>query len=681
MKIRFGIRARILAPILAVFLATLALIIAMAWFSAAGIIEGLAKKQGDALAEKYATALDAELEIPMDHIRSVSFAFTGLRSAGDLNRGHYSAILRSLLEKDTSIMAAWVIYEKDAFGDAAEDRDPAITMGDGSFGMNWLRSDGKPLLTAIHESDREGAFYTEPKLKGNEVLLKPYLFSYSGKKEDEIWMTSMAVPLYDGSRFIGVVGVDLSLADIQAYCAKISPMADAYAIIVDNDSVRVYHPKPELIGQPVGDDTPDQRDALRAAVKKGETFPLTKKNLNTGQVSYLAYAPIAVGKSDQPWSLAMVLPLGALLKQVDELGTRLIVSGAAGAVIGILILLLIAASIASPIMKASAAARRFASGDLRRKGSDSEALTGLASRSDEIGELATSLDAMARAMGEAADGITVAAREVVSGSEQVSVTSQSISSGATEQAASGEEVSASMEQMGATIKQNADNAHTTEGIARRAAEVAAEGGKAVDEAVGAMKEIANRIGIIEEIARQTNLLALNAAIEAARAGDAGKGFAVVASEVRKLAERSQKAALEITELSGTTVGRAEQARELIQRIVPDIRKTAELVQEIAASSREQSSGVDQVSGALAQLDKVIQQNASSSEELASMSEELTGQARYMMDSLAFFKTDSAVGGPAAGVPAAGVPAAGVPADKKPAARKGASSARAIALRD
>ncbi len=254
-----------------------------------------------------------------------------------------------------------------------------------------------------------------------------------------------------------------------------------------------------------------------------------------------------------------------------------------------------------------------------------------------------SMIAMGRKLSEIVASVQAASAQLVSGSNQISSTAQAMSQGATEQAASAEEVSSSVEEMAATIKQNTDNSMATEGISQKAASDAAEGGKAVEDAVEAMKLIAGKIGIIEEIARQTNLLALNAAIEAARAGEAGKGFAVVASEVRKLAERSQNAAGEITELSSKTVQSATAAGEIISRIVPDIRKTADLVQEIASASKEQSIGSEQIGKAMTQLDVVIQQNASSSEELASMSEELTSQAVELSRAMSYFRSSGMQG--------------------------------------
>jgi methyl-accepting chemotaxis protein len=230
------------------------------------------------------------------------------------------------------------------------------------------------------------------------------------------------------------------------------------------------------------------------------------------------------------------------------------------------------------------------------------------------------------------------AGEVAAASQSISTASVQVSKGASAQAAAAEEASSSMEEMVSNIKQNADNASQTDKIANKSAKDAQESGKSVLEAVFAMKEIANKISIIEEIARQTNLLALNAAIEAARAGEHGKGFAVVAAEVRKLAERSQKAAAEINQLSATTLRVSEKSGEMLDKLVPDIQRTAELVQEITAASKEQDTGAEQINKALQQLEKVIQQNASASEEMASTTEELTGQSDQLVSALGFFHT-------------------------------------------
>lgn len=256
---------------------------------------------------------------------------------------------------------------------------------------------------------------------------------------------------------------------------------------------------------------------------------------------------------------------------------------------------------------------------------------------DEVGQLLEAMREMVTSLREIVANVQSAADNVASGSQELSANSEQMSQGATEQAASAEEASSSMEQMAANIKQNADNAQQTEKIALKSAEDARQGGGAVVQTVEAMKEIAQKISIIEEIARQTDLLALNAAIEAARAGEHGKGFAVVASEVRKLAERSQQAAAEISSLSSSSVAVAEKAGEMLKQIVPDIQKTAELVQEINAASNEQNSGAEQVNLAIQQLDQVIQQNASASEEMASTAEELSSQAELLQASITFFK--------------------------------------------
>ena len=252
----------------------------------------------------------------------------------------------------------------------------------------------------------------------------------------------------------------------------------------------------------------------------------------------------------------------------------------------------------------------------------------------------TSMLAAMKAMVEKLSGIVSEVRSaadgIASASEQVSSTAQSLSQATNEQAASVEQTSASVEEMSASINQNTENAKVTEGISAKASTDANEGGAAVVQTVEAMKSIANKISIIDDIAYQTNLLALNAAIEAARAGEHGKGFAVVAAEVRKLAERSQVAAQEIGELASNSVGTAEKAGKLLEEMVPNINKTSDLVQEITAASQEQSSGAAQINVAMNQMSQITQQNASSSEELAATAEEMSGQAEQLQQLIAFF---------------------------------------------
>ncbi len=363
-----------------------------------------------------------------------------------------------------------------------------------------------------------------------------------------------------------------------------------------------------------------------------------------------------------------ILSDSKMIENSRSFRTTLLLFASGALIIGIVFSVLITGQITRPLRQGVELAEEIAKGDFNQRLN--------LQRKDEIGQLAGSLDRMAASLKTQADvaeaiskgdlsvevvlssekdqlgqalkqmsevlndiirQVLIATDNVSSGSLALSSAAQEMSQGATEQAASAEEASSSIEEMTANIRQNADNALQTEKIAVGAAKDAQDAGQVAADNMAAMKEIAGKIVIIEEIARQTNLLALNAAIEAARAGEHGRGFAVVAAEVRKLAERSQIAAGEINKLSVSSVAVAEKAGIILGNLAPNIQRTAELVQEIAAASKEQDAGAEQISAAIQQLDKVIQQNASATEEMASTAEELSSQSEQLQEMIAFFK--------------------------------------------
>lgn len=367
-----------------------------------------------------------------------------------------------------------------------------------------------------------------------------------------------------------------------------------------------------------------------------------------GEHYLTAYDPLLDGSG----TVIGILYVGIPMDEVDQLARRissgsLLVLSAVFVVLAALALIggwMISVRIVRPISEGVAMTRLIADGNLSEEVSPAHL-----ERRDEVGDLARALDYLIGKLREIVSLVNDSSNMINLQSREFSESAQAIASGSANQAASAEEVSASMEEMSANIHQNTENALATDKIASKLSADAENGGRVVGEAVGAMTQIAERISIIEEIARNTNLLALNAAIEAARAGEAGKGFAVVASEVRKLAERSQEAAGEISELSSVTVEKAGAAGDMLNHLVPEIVKTSGLIQEISSASREQSSGAEQVNQALMQLDSVIQDNASSSERMAESSKELMARSERLRELISFFSLKKKTGPQPAGL--------------------------------
>ncbi len=628
------VRSKLILPVLVAMLlgiaATVYLIVAQSVAMATNLAELLAEEA----AARHAAVIKAELERAMNAARSLSQVLEGLAlSNAAPPRSLATALIKPLVDRNPGFGGAWAVYEPGAYDGAdARARGVSGSAPDGRFAPYWNRFGGNVALEAAVDYDNPGdtgLYYRAPFASGRDYVTEPTTYEIAGKPTTVV---SLCAPIRRGAAVIGVAGVDIALNGYQDIVQAVKPFETGYGFLLSSKGAIIAHPNAELLGKSVGDYTPANRDSLLAAIGRGERYIERRKNLATHDESIYVYYPIRIGDSPDPWSFAVAVPLTRILA-----GTRritLLAAGVASAMMLVvtLVLALAAGSIAKALGTAVAHSRKIAAGDLT-----TEVPPSFLARADELGELARAFAAMTEGLAQTVGAIQQVASSVAAGSAQISSTAQSMSQGATEQAASTEEVSSAVEEMAATIRQNTDNASANEAIAAKAARNAEHGGAAVNEAMAAMREISAKIGIIEEIARQTNLLALNAAIEAARAGEAGKGFAVVASEVRKLAERSQKAAGEITILAKETAEKSQTASSLINEMVPDIKRTSELTMEIASASREQSVGAGEIGKAITQLDSVIQMNASVSEEMAGMAEELSAQAEQLAKAIAFFK--------------------------------------------
>lgn len=623
-----------------------------------GLLDSNVRLQLQHQARAEAAVIRAEFDLALNAARTMAHTFEMAKELDAnghpllaLDRDGVNGVLLNVLKQNKSFNGTYSCWEPNAIDgndDAFRTGKDGNNADTGRFSPYWNRDASgniavQPLVEydsyALHANGvRKGGWYLGPLENHTESVLDPFPYIVQGKK---VWLTTLSVPILRGDTFYGVAGSDYILDFVQELSAKADKSlfdGQGEVIIISNMGLIVAHSEsPELIGKhfkAIMDDWQDDLEIIQA----GKT--VVEANKTTGEVE--AMAPIVLGRTGKPWSVFIRINEKVILAEANALDQTLasrgdsnvnwlLGMGFAVILVGVALLWFFAGGIVRPILQGVHFAKSLASGDLTQQLNIQQ--------QDEIGQLAQALNAMAEKLKEVVNNIKGSANNVASGSQELSASSEQMSQGATEQAAAAEEASSSMEQMAANIRQNADNALQTEKIAFKSSQDAQSGGDAVNQTVKAMKDIADKISIIEEIARQTNLLALNAAIEAARAGEHGKGFAVVAAEVRKLAERSQSAAAEISVLSSSSVDVAENAGGMLAKMVPDIQRTAELVQEIAAASKEQDAGADQVNKAIQQLDQVIQQNASAAEEMAATSEELNGQAEQMQQAIGFFIID------------------------------------------
>ncbi len=585
-----------------------------------------AEKIAAEAAQNYAGKVKAELETGLSEASALAHSLSAVKANDTINltRGEVNSMLESFIRKNEDFLGVYTGWEPNAFD--GKDQKYANTRGHdktGRFIPYWVRSNnGQITMEPLkgYQTEGTGDYYQLPKQKKHEVILDPFYYTIGN---EDVLLVSLVSPIMQGGRFYGIAGIDYAVDFLQDMIKEHNLyQGKAGLSIVSNKGKYVANSEnPDLLGKKIGKAYDNAREQL-SNLQAGE------QNIMTHEGKLKVFVPIELGNTGTPWQVRVAVPNNLIVEEANQLMRNQIIIGGLLTILGVVILVYFVGRLVNPLKELQEVARKVSEGELNVKANIQQ--------NDEIGALGGAIDQMVEKLREIVENIKYGAKNISSASEQVSSSSQQLSQGASEQASSTEEVSSSMEEMVSNIQQNSDNAQQTEKIAKEASEGIQEGNKAAQNSVTSMREIAEKISIINDIAFQTNILALNAAVEAARAGEYGKGFAVVAEEVRKLAERSSEAANEIDEKSKYGVDISEKAGQKLEEIVPEIDKTSKLVQEITAASNEMNSGADQVNNAIQQLNSVTQQNASSSEELATSAEELSSQAEQLRQTIAFF---------------------------------------------
>ncbi|MFH1499143.1 MAG: methyl-accepting chemotaxis protein [Verrucomicrobiota bacterium] len=543
-----------------------------------------------AISTAQATSLDMSnrarvfLETPLTGARSLATSLTTLRSANHLTPAVLSELLKEQLEQQPEVLAVWTCWEPGAFD--ATDANATGFDADGRLTTSWNRIAGKIVLgTQANPTARDS--YRIPMARGMETILEPRREDVSGQN---VFMTSLVVPMRDRDKIIGLVGVDIGLSAIGEQLKTADLGANGYAALFSHGHQYASHPKTDRIGQPVQEHDPWAM-ALFADMESGKSFSTENVSKTLGCKVFRIGNPVIIGNTGTPWTASVSLAESEVLAPVVEMRNTAIATGGLTLVLIAIVILWIARGISLPIKR-----------------------------------IVAELDGAASQVTSAADGINAASNQ--------------LAESASSQAAAIEETSASCEELSATVAQSSENAARSSRLASETDSAATEGAREMEDLVKAMQEIqqgsveiSKIVKSIDEIAFQTNILALNAAVEAARAGEAGAGFAVVADEVRTLAQRAASASRETADQIDRSVQRANRGSELCTRVATGFsligertRQVAELSSEITASAQEQTHGIQQISSSMSDIDRTTQSTAAHAEETAAAAVELNSQA-------------------------------------------------------
>ncbi|WP_244493689.1 methyl-accepting chemotaxis protein [Aureimonas sp. AU4] len=552
--------------------------------------------------------------------------------SGQLDRPGLFVALKRNLEAFPTAFGSWFIESPKAFDgrqDEVRDNKELGANANGILAAYWTRDDATKVSFSTFKDDYKADWWTASANSGKLAISSPYVEGSTGRG---VMISSLSMPLSSAGKMIGLIGLDVDLGGLSTRLLALKPFGVGSVTLLSGKGDWISNPDAGLRAKPYGDGAGSAE--LRAAIQSRTATTAEGLVATDGTVFQRLFLPFDMPALSAGWIMVVDVPQAAIIGPADRQALTMFAGVAACLVVVVALLAFFSRRmIARPLRHAVEAANAISTGDLSLKIA--------AKGSDEVSELQRAMASMTAKLREIVSDVAASADLVASGSSQSAATAERLSSGSTEQAAASEEASAAVEQMTANVRQTSENATQTERIAGAASLNAERSGEAVAKSVEAMRTIADKITIVQEIARQTDLLALNAAIEAARAGSHGKGFAVVASEVRKLAERSQEAASEIGTLSSNTLHVAEEAGALLQQLVPDIRRTSELVAEISAACREQSVGAEQINQAIQQLDQVTQANAGAATQMSATATQLSAEAARLTERAGFFRIGAA----------------------------------------
>lgn len=598
--------------------------------------------QALAIGEAESVAREAERARDAAHTLAQSFLTLSASPVADRNLG--IAMLRDVLATNPSFFSTWSGWEPNAFdGKDAQFANQTGYDATGRFIPFWNNMRGGLEYAPLADYDKPGVgdFYLTARNSGKEVVIEPFVYNLNGQN---VQMTSLVTPIIRDDKVLGVVGVDITLDQLQKRIAEIKPYDIGYARLLTRQGNFVSHPDNALVGT-----KEDPKSLLGQLLQYEDVRSYSmEQDRFLGEKSYTVVVPISIGKSHNVWTLAVTVPLSRVLAHVDAIRNTSLALG----LVSILIVSLLLAWALNRLVIRPLGGEPAHAADVALQISKGDLTTDIAVRPHDKSSLLNAIKNMQTQLLGVISGIRANSESVSSAATQIAKGNIDLSSRTEQQAASLQETAASLEELSVTVRQNADNAERVNALASRAVGMASEGNTAITAIVESMEEMTESsqkmseiIAMIEGVAFQTNILALNAAVEAARAGEEGRGFAVVAGEVRTLAGRSSAAALEIKDLIENSVNLAQastakvqHANQIISRTSTAIGEVATIIKEITTASMQQSAGLGQINIAVNEMDSVTQQNAALVEEAAAASASLQDQAQQLAKAVSVFKT-------------------------------------------